>query len=406
MPVYTATVAQTLPLVSQAAVGTTTFFSALGHMTLNSSVGASFTNEVPNVMLLTERILYEEGWSVAHVCTINGTYTYTREVGTLSSMQLSGTPSFVSWTTQLTAQPFYINSQVSSSITVPLVAASTLSGTAVISITTSVLDGAILNGRLNTYGVFAQQVRDTLSIQGSVYTGIAETVSSSFRLDDLVSSVTTASEAASDAVVMSEVTVNVRKTFQDLSLALILDDQVTFAGGIANNTVRDTMYVHSSTWSKDFGAIAWVLNTETAGLTTYDNFGFNSLAEVNGVLYATSPEGVFAINGASDTGRSIQAAVKTGFLDFELEQTKRISDIFIGYTGGQLEFDVETYNEPQEVYTYAMEEREAGAPRNNRLKVGRGLSSRYWRFAIRNVDGADFQIYDVTAEVASSRRRL
>ena len=53
-----------------------------------------------------------------------------------------------------------------------------------------------------------------------------------------------------------------------------------------------------------------------------------------------------------------------------------------------------------------MEERDADAQRNNRCKPGKGLSSRYWRFEIRNVDGADFQIYDVTAEVAASKRRL
>ena len=67
---------------------------------------------------------------------------------------------------------------------------------------------------------------------------------------------------------------------------------------------------------------------------------------------------------------------------------------------------IDVYDLLKEVYTYEMEHRDAGAPRNNRIKPGKGLSSRYWRFTFRNVGGADFQIHDVAVELARSKRRL
>ena len=181
---------------------------------------------------------------------------------------------------------------------------------------------------------------------------------------------------------------------------------IELPGMVANQALHETLTAHEVLWASDFAALAWVLNIETTGLSTYDNFGFNSVTAYNGILYATSPEGVFVINGDKDQARRITSRVKTGMLDFGIETTKRISDVFVGYTGGRLSYEVETYDGPTEVYTYEMPERDSDAPRNNRVKPGRGLSSRYWRFGIENIDGADFQLHNQTAVVGVSKRRL
>jgi len=178
---------------------------------------------------------------------------------------------------------------------------------------------------------------------------------------------------------------------------------VTFFGSVYNSALTDGVTASGYPWAKDFNAVAWVMNTETTGLSTYTNFQFTSLAEHNGAFYATSADGVYLLTGATDEGRDIAAKAKTGLLDFGREQTKRVSDVFLGYTGGELELDVSA---AESVYTYLLEEREAAVPRNNRIKPGRGLSSRYWGFVLRNVAGAAFQLYDMTANVGTSKRRL
>ena len=208
------------------------------------------------------------------------------------------------------------------------------------------------------------------------------------------------------SAVAGDSTITIRTTHEQLTGSGTAGSAVTFNGSVLHGMLTGSALAAGSPWAKDLFAVAWVLNTETGGLATYDNFQFTSMAEYGGIIYATSSDGVFALVGDSDVGRPIAAELKTGFLDFGRDRTKRLSDVYIGYTGGQLELDAETYDQPQEVYTYPLEEREAIAPRNNRLKIGKGLSSRYWRFAYRNIDGADFQVYDVSAEVATSKRRL
>jgi hypothetical protein len=195
-----------------------------------------------------------------------------------------------------------------------------------------------------------------------------------------------------------------RVTFELLVSSAAGDDEITFDGSVYSETLMSTALARDELWAKDFSAIAWVMNTQTGGLSNYSNFEFNSLAFHNGKLYGTSREGLSELDADKDDGRNINSIYKGGFLDFGTEHKKRISDVYIGYTGGGLECDIETAD--KQVYTYEMEAREGNLPHNSRLKPGRGLSSRHWRFAFRNIDGADFQIQDIIALVGVSKRRL
>jgi hypothetical protein len=217
---------------------------------------------------------------------------------------------------------------------------------------------------------------------------------------------TSQSEVLSSALTATEELVIYAVANELLSSTAVGDDTQDSAGSILNNLLDESATAAGYPWAKDFAAAAWVMNTETTGLTNYDNFQFTSLVQLDGVVYGTTADGIYALSGADDAGRKVKSALKTGFLDFGRDQTKRVSDLYVGYTGGQLECTVETYDGPQEEYTYTLEERDADAPRNNRMKVGKGLSSRYWRFTFENVDGTDFQIYDTAANVATSKRRL
>ena len=406
---HNATIAQLLPTITQSATGETDFFAATGTLTASERVGISYDVAIIDTVLFTESSLYIEVWAVSETATVDGTPDYASLTVAEGSLVVDGVVGSASWTTSLTSRrPLYVKARTSSSITISASSGLTLDDSVILGRTTAETEQLNVNGRITSdSGTFAEHVTDVLQVSGQLVTGQSEQVTSILVVDEATPTYTViASEEASASFTVDDAdTANVTQ-FQDLLSGLIVSDLITFDGSVLNNTVTDTLLVKDTYWSKDFGAIAWVLNPELGGVSSYTNFGFNSFAEHNGTLYATSPEGVFALTGSTDAGRYISAHVKTGFLDFNQDRTKRISDIFVGYTGGQLEFDVETYDSPQEVYTYVMEEREMDAPRNNRLKVGRGLSSRYWRFAIRNIDGADFQVYDVTAEVATSKRRL
>lgn len=276
------------------------------------------------------------------------------------------------------------------------------------SIHTNVLSSTVnVSDEITPQNLANSLLSSEVQADGYIYSGATlEHIFDTVQISDTQVTIRSTTSDYADTVTAREVLTETRTTFEELLDAVNVDDLITFDGSVYNNELIDTVNVIGIPWAADFNAIAWVMNTETTGLSNYTNFDFTSIASHDGVVYVTSNNGVYALTNDTDDGRYIAAEVQTGFLDLGREETKRISDVYVGYTGGQLELDVETYDGPQDVYTYTMEERAADAPRNNRIKTGKGLSSRYWRFSFRNLDGADFQVYDTSAVVGVSKRRL
>lgn len=163
----------------------------------------------------------------------------------------------------------------------------------------------------------------------------------------------------------------------------------------------------SDVWFKDPTSKAWVMNTETTAMGWYDNFSFESIVSWKGRELAVGPDGIHELTGDSDNGQKIDSFVESGFTDFGVAQTKRLDNIYFGYTsGGRISVTAETYESGHPPSTYFLEQRAADAPRNSRVTPGKGLWGRYWRMTIRNVDGADFEVHDATVDIAVSSRRV
>ena len=171
--------------------------------------------------------------------------------------------------------------------------------------------------------------------------------------------------------------------------------------------LESTAEVSSDVWYKDPGRVAWLMNTETTAASWYDNFDFESIAQPPGKVLAVGPDGLYELAGATDSGEQIDAEVVSGFADFGAAQTKRVDNLYFGYTSeGRISVTTETYESGHPPSTYYLEQRDASAPRNSRVTPGKGLWGRYWRMTIRNVDGADFEVHDATVDIAVSSRRV
>lgn len=404
----TATTAQTLFAITQAGTGETTFFTATATATVAESYVASFSQDYHDTIVFTEELAGGFTQLTTHVGQFSEALTYNSEVSVHDTLLAGNSIPSTEQTTQLRSQRFVARNVVTSRIVIPI--NEVFQATNTVTFTTdSLTSHRFVATEETTVSVSYTGTYTTRFVAGNEVTGgyLSELYLETFAATNATTSVTESNESVSSTVVAADEQVGTLETFEELLDTFTGTELIVFDGSIANNVVEEEFIARDNVWAKDFDALAWVLNPQTSGLSYYDNFGFNSIAEFNGVLYATSPEGIFAINTDTDEGRFISAEIKTGFLDLGTEQNKRVSDLYVGYTAtGYLETDVETYDWPQEVYTYPMEEREAGAPRNNRIKVGKGLNSRYWRFALRNLDGADFQIYDLQLNVGVSKRRL
>jgi hypothetical protein len=213
-------------------------------------------------------------------------------------------------------------------------------------------------------------------------------------------------EIISDAVEVIDSVLSAAGVIDRIVDIVLASDTAQSAPSIIHSAVTDTVIVRDFSYAADPDSLAWVLNTETGAPWLFTNYNFHSVIEHAGMLLGGAEDGLYFLQGENDAGIDIDAEVITGMLDFGFPNKKRVPYLYFGYTGGELECDVESYDQPDDIYTYGMEPRDAEAPRNNRIKLGKGLNSRYWRFTIRNVAGAAFQVYDKLADVVASKRRL
>ena len=158
---------------------------------------------------------------------------------------------------------------------------------------------------------------------------------------------------------------------------------------------------------KNPDAKALLTNTETTAAWMYNNFDFESVLSWMGVEIAVGPEGIYELTGDTDEDQPIDSYVQTGYMDFGTDKTKRLENIYLAYTSdGRILITPEVYESGHSPMMYALEQRQADAPRNSRVTPGKGLYGRYWRFTVANEGGSNFEIHDLSADVAVSTRRV
>ena len=257
----------------------------------------------------------------------------------------------------------------------------------------------------NTMAVF--QANESAKATSSVALGLLETAAAGANASSMVvllrrveESVTSTAEGTDDVVATAE-----PQTFLLLSSGEAAS--MVMLQSSSQLLLESTAEVSSDVWYKDPGRVAWLMNTETTAASWYDNFDFESIAQPPGKVLAVGPDGLYELGGSTDSGEQIDAEVVSGFADFGAAQTKRVDNLYFGYTSeGRISVTTETYESGHPPSTYYLEQRDASAPRNSRVTPGKGLWGRYWRMTIRNVDGADFEVHDATVDIAMSTRRV
>lgn len=405
--IYRATIAVTLPSISVILTGEGGLLNTLvDTATVREALGGGWDATITDIVLASE--VYASFFTNTVTDTANASDSITATAGP----QLHDTATVVStfaavWTANLSTGKWkrayeQFSFGLAEALTDVVNASNVLTPSRIHSLHESAYANQVLTASTSANNALSS----TVNASDSQVIGLGETVTAAVNVVDTITQTAEPQQLLVDAGTANDVLVASVAQYATLIDELSAEEQLIFGASVLSTMLEGVATVSEVLWAADLLARAWVLNMETAGLTTYDNYEFSSMVEHNGVLYGVSPAGVFALNGSTDNGRDIAANVKTGFMDFNMRETKRMSDLYVGYTGGDLECDVESYDGPQEVYTYQLEEREANAPRNNRMKIGKGLSSRYWRIDVKNVNGADFQLYNIEANIGRSNRRL
>ena len=170
-------------------------------------------------------------------------------------------------------------------------------------------------------------------------------------------------------------------TADELSGLMIISHSITeavFTQGLI--TLGDSVYtVH-------------VTNAEGAFATSTHDLPFTSYATFQGRVYGAGDGGVYELTGDTDQGQPIDAAIRWGLSDYGTPLKKRMD---VGYlvfsaTGVMRLHVIVTEGGEKREYWYEAQPLTADAPREQRVKIGKGLKSLMYQFELVNVDGADF----------------
>lgn len=147
----------------------------------------------------------------------------------------------------------------------------------------------------------------------------------------------------------------------------------------------------------------WVVNTASGGSTRYDNYPFESVANIGGYYVGVSDAGIFELSGDSDDGDPINARVDYGLQRFGSGNLKRLEQIYLGIKStGQMYVKVTAEGAS---YTYPLRDF-SEYMQTQRVTPGKGMRATYFGFELGNTLGSDFELSSFSTLVAETARRI
>lgn len=173
----------------------------------------------------------------------------------------------------------------------------------------------------------------------------------------------------------------------------------------ARNTVVDGLALWDEVLQTgDYGQ-AWTASTDSWAMSRFAPFTFTSLAVIDDVLYGCNSQGVFALDGSSET---MTAELRTGAMDMTGGVLAHPLEAHIEYElRGTATFDVTTTQAgTPATYSYPLNARPvANALTNARAVFGRGLRGRHFAYTLR-LTGQQAYINDWSVLVTPSKRSI
>lgn len=255
-----------------------------------------------------------------------------------------------------------------------------------------IAEGLLLSGAVQNYHRAVGVVADAVVLQA-----IAERYFQAVALDDV--SISGAVVALHRAVTKTIEDAHFSDTVADnLRLFAVVEDGMLGSDGLTVaarlvGMIEDGFEFTGVLTLPDGQYTAWVVNTESLGISEYSNYPFNSFARLGNTYLGATELGIYALEGDDDAGTSIDSVIRTGLLDFGKGVKKRIPSAYLGYTAdGRLILKLSvTDSGDKKEYWYELDQ-SRNAPVVERIKSGKGLKSVYWQFEIINADGIDFEL--------------
>jgi hypothetical protein len=153
----------------------------------------------------------------------------------------------------------------------------------------------------------------------------------------------------------------------------------------------------------DGQSTVWVLNTKNDGTTRYENFGFNSFAKIGANYYGVKTDGLYRLEGATDAGAQIPAAVNLGKSDFGTSLQKSLDQCYVGVaSNGAVVLKVVADGQ---TYLYTARSSSANLD-TQRIDLGRGFKANFYELELQNSTGGAFELATVEFTPVPLSRRI
>jgi len=129
---------------------------------------------------------------------------------------------------------------------------------------------------------------------------------------------------------------------------------------------------------------ALVMNINTNAVTRYTNYGFIKIVTINWHYYGVKADGLYLLEGTTDSGTAIDGNITTKEFDFGTNQSKNVSYIYLDSdTTETITPYIDTVTGTAQSSQYS----------GRRVRLGRGTRGRYWKFkisTIQKLQGVEF----------------
>jgi hypothetical protein len=161
--------------------------------------------------------------------------------------------------------------------------------------------------------------------------------------------------------------------------------------------MSDAAFIHDY-----FDGYAYNLNTEAPSF--YEQFKFNSFAQVGRDYYGMNEDGIHILTGDTDAGEDINAVMTTGLTDFDDSTLKTVPVIYASARSHkEMLLTARVDNYPDYSYTFIGKPAELAPVR---VKLGRGLKGLNWQLEVANKDGAYIEIDALDVPTVSTSRKV
>lgn len=154
---------------------------------------------------------------------------------------------------------------------------------------------------------------------------------------------------------------------------------------------------------QDSPNMAWTMNTVNQAMSQYAPYDLDRLAVVGGVLYGESKDGIYRLDGVSET---IAGVLMTDKVDYGENLIKPAYAYTEYRTDGAMKLTVHTTQKGVgQKYTYALPRERAGELTNGRFVFGRGLYGRHFAYTL-HITAKQAFLHDVNIHFEITNRRL